>query len=740
MPPGSIGAASLACIVTLLWQQQQPLPPTSPHALEQNDDVLSKNTTGFPMSMTKQGEQEHFEKQELQQVPQQLPQQQPPPPPQQQQRRRQQQRGRQEPLHHQRHWQSAEQQLLNAWEEGQGQPVDQGPVRELQSTWVAQRFSTEESDTDAPTLHSAEHAVDTGFEAVAEQQLEDGLQEAWLLRRNSSHLDPEPEQTQLVNAALAAVVCEQLIWLMVFLAGVCCCSQGQSLSRRCLSASSLRSLPSTPADSPPPSPASVGALPPSLVFEGEEADVTKAELPAAAATAALEEVLAKTAKDEASVLDELVKNSRGGVEERFTKPEPEVERLDSGVGLARSDSKLSVASGTSRAPAVPSFVASAVHAVEPPLVILGCGTGGIDEMRALIDDSDASVQWGYLKFALGQGTFRRQKLLFLHVNGKSCPSLARGMANQHTSWVQNCLCGSGQGSLGPKGSSAKLEVRSKEEVTKDALLSRVDFLVSDDLGEHSVQWTLRDYEEQIQEASRRVALDEKPGRRVPGHQSSLLFSKGRDALKAVGSAEGPWNWVLMRPDAEALPLVAGGGGSLEEMQESLRDHQQEVLAGLLRMTFGEGRLRRSKHVLVFSVGSAAPPVARGKLSLVRAKVEKAISEFVHISCVLELASAEDLTLEAVIDKVRKAAHIDDEVLDGDTARRQLWTLDAFRQAQREERCRAAASSRLARFAALPVREAIDLLHADESLNWALFGLKAASPRLQASPRGQGRSQ
>eukprot|EP00411_Alexandrium_monilatum_P104277 CAMPEP_0175786638 /NCGR_PEP_ID=MMETSP0097-20121207/79943_1 /TAXON_ID=311494 /ORGANISM="Alexandrium monilatum, Strain CCMP3105" /LENGTH=690 /DNA_ID=CAMNT_0017097579 /DNA_START=44 /DNA_END=2116 /DNA_ORIENTATION=- len=690
MPPGSIGAASLACIVTLLWQQQQPLPPTSPHALEQNDDVLSKNTTGFPMSMTKQGEQEHFEKQELQQVPQQLPQQQPPPPPQQQQRRRQQQRGRQEPLHHQRHWQSAEQQLLNAWEEGQGQPVDQGPVRELQSTWVAQRFSTEESDTDAPTLHSAEHAVDTGFEAVAEQQLEDGLQEAWLLRRNSSHLDPEPEQTQLVNAALAAVVCEQLIWLMVFLAGVCCCSQGQSLSRRCLSASSLRSLPSTPADSPPPSPASVGALPPSLVFEGEEADVTKAELPAAAATAALEEVLAKTAKDEASVLDELVKNSRGGVEERFTKPEPEVERLDSGVGLARSDSKLSVASGTSRAPAVPSFVASAVHAVEPPLVILGCGTGGIDEMRALIDDSDASVQWGYLKFALGQGTFRRQKLLFLHVNGKSCPSLARGMANQHTSWVQNCLCGSGQGSLGPKGSSAKLEVRSKEEVTKDALLSRVDFLVSDDLGEHSVQWTLRDYEEQIQEASRRVALDEKPGRRVPGHQ--------------------------------------------------LRDHQQEVLAGLLRMTFGEGRLRRSKHVLVFSVGSAAPPVARGKLSLVRAKVEKAISEFVHISCVLELASAEDLTLEAVIDKVRKAAHIDDEVLDGDTARRQLWTLDAFRQAQREERCRAAASSRLARFAALPVREAIDLLHADESLNWALFGLKAASPRLQASPRGQGRSQ
>lgn len=352
-------------------------------------------------------------------------------------------------------------------------------------------------------------------------------------------------------------------------------------------------------------------------------------------------------------------------------------------------------------------------------------------MRELIDDEDSAVQWGYLKFTVGMGTFRRQKLIFLHINGNKCPRLARGIANEHTPWVHNCLCSSGQGSVGPKGSSGKIEVRSKEEVTKENLFSRAgSILVGDSLGDHSVKWTLRDYEEQITEASHAAGLEEKPGRRLPGHQSSLLFSQGRDALQAVGSADGAWNWVLLRPEAEALPVVAGGLGSLDEMRECLQEHQDEVLAGLLRMSFGEGRLRRSKHALVFAVGSRAGAVARGKLGPVRAKVDKAVSEFVHISCTMEVFGTEDLTLEAVIDKVRKAAHIDYEVLERDSAKRQLWTADAFRQAMHEERRKVVAKTRAARMASVPVREAVDLLHSDESLNWALFGL-APTQRAQA---------
>jgi len=208
-----------------------------------------------------------------------------------------------------------------------------------------------------------------------------------------------------------------------------------------------------------------------------------------------------------------------------------------------------------------------------------------------------------------------------------------------------------------------------------------------------------------------------------GRRSSHHFSEGREALKAVGAQDGPWNWVLLRPEPPALPLVGGGVGSLDEMVECLGQHDQEVLTGVLRMSFGSGRLRRVKHLLVVAIGARTPTVTRGRLGPARAKVEKALAEFVHISCALEVTGIKDLTLEAVIEKVRMACRIDDEVLSHDNPGRKMWTADAFRQALLEERRKVVAEARLARLSKLPIREAVELVHSDENLNWALFGLR-----------------
>jgi len=362
----------------------------------------------------------------------------------------------------------------------------------------------------------------------------------------------------------------------------------------------------------------------------------------------------------------------------------------------------------------------------PPLRVLGSGSGGIDEMHDLLDDEDASVQWAFLKFELGSGAFRRSKQLFLHINGAQAPAMARGRANQYTPAVQNYLRSPATNGAGSKGFHASLTVQSKEEVTTEQLLSRVmSFLVSDDLGDHSVQWMLKEYEDQIREASKNSGSDGgRAGRNIPGHDSRALFTGGREALQALRDPEGSWNWMLLRPDPQSLPLVSGGVGSIEEMRECLAEHEDEVLAGLLRMSFGDGRLRRTKHVLVLAVGRRAGPVARGRIASARKPLERALAEFVHISCTMEVASSEDLTLEEVIDRVRRAAHIDDEVLEGDSAGRQLISADAFRKALAEERRAAATQSagRSNRYANLPVKDVLGLLHADSRLNWALFGL------------------
>jgi len=358
---------------------------------------------------------------------------------------------------------------------------------------------------------------------------------------------------------------------------------------------------------------------------------------------------------------------------------------------------------------------------------------GINEMRPFLEDN--MVQWSLLRFDFGEGAFKRQKILFLHINGELCPAIPRGKANELTAEVKQLLRGEG----GKDPIHASLEIKRGEDATAAYVLERVAryFNVDEKTDANPVAWLLKEYERQIKEASgskgAKLGGDGDPtgrGRRIPGHESAKLFTNGRDALKAVGEPVGPWNWVFVRPDAKSLELVDGGTDSVDGMRECATVHNDAVLFGLLRMGFGEGRLRRTKYVFVQSNGTKVSPVLRGRAGAAKPAMQDAMAQFAVVSVFLELSEPQDLKLEDVIDRVRRAAIIDDDVIDKDEACKSAFSVEAFRKALAEDQAVATEMRGDAikgkppkPNSTLSVKEAVTLLRRtpDAPLNWALFG-------------------
>merc|ERR1719296_397214 len=110
-------------------------------------------------------------------------------------------------------------------------------------------------------------------------------------------------------------------------------------------------------------------------------------------------------------------------------------------------------------------------------------------------------------------------------------------------------------------------------------------------------------------------------------------------------------------------------------------------------------------------------------------MEKALAEFVSISCVIEM-QIEDITKEAIIERVRRSAHIDDAVIEADKPDQKHHAAAFTREAPREGNSAVAPAKGRSReeFKTLSAKEAIKLMHADASLNWGLFGIEETGLR------------
>jgi len=187
-------------------------------------------------------------------------------------------------------------------------------------------------------------------------------------------------------------------------------------------------------------------------------------------------------------------------------------------------------------------------------------------------------------------------------------------------------------------------------------------------------------------------------------------------------------------DPQGLPLANGGSGSVEEMREFLSQNQDQVLSGLLRLGFGTGRLRRTKHALVHWVGERVAAVSRGRLLARRPDMERALGAGLACSVSIEVTCLEDLTLEVIIERVRRASILDDDVVGRDSPQQNVFSVESFREALREEQSRkpaqeaAGSPERSATtWAARDVEDVVALVHSpDGPLTWALFGPRDAS--------------
>jgi len=188
-----------------------------------------------------------------------------------------------------------------------------------------------------------------------------------------------------------------------------------------------------------------------------------------------------------------------------------------------------------------------------------------------------------------------------------------------------------------------------------------------------------------------------------------MITNGRDALKEVAEKEGRWNWVLVGPNPDVLPLVGGGSGSVEEMRECLAKQEAEQKAekqfanfyGLLRLRFGSGRMGRTKYVFVqasrfdenapqeeeetaarpgLKRGNTMSAVRHGQAMSQRGAMEKALLEFVHFAAKIEATSLDDLVIGNVIEKVQKVSTADADLL---TMESYLIACEEFRAAHPE---------------------------------------------------------
>merc|ERR1711933_210873 len=149
---------------------------------------------------------------------------------------------------------------------------------------------------------------------------------------------------------------------------------------------------------------------------------------------------------------------------------------------------------------------------------------------------------------------------------------------------------------------------------------------------------------------------------------------GEEALKHVKSPTGPFNWVLFRPNANKLDLFNAGGEGVDEMLSWLQE--TEVLYGLIRMGFGEGQFLRQKWISVWWRGDQVKPLKMGPLVALQ---DKSLKNVDPVSVTVLAQQMEEISLEIIIEKVKKAS-----IIDGDTSDASAFSMSAYLAALKAE--------------------------------------------------------
>jgi len=362
------------------------------------------------------------------------------------------------------------------------------------------------------------------------------------------------------------------------------------------------------------------------------------------------------------------------------------------------------------------------------LQLVAAGELGINEMQKCIDDGDDSIMWALVNVMVGSGSLRRSRTIFLHINGINCPLTgpkSKTRINEYTNDARTMM-----------GALHLPEIRAerKTDITVSNVLERMKKFIVQDSAEFSLDWIVKDYEDRLHQ-KRELIMKERAGSTtapltflIPSHDSGTTFENGRAALKSATT--GPQNWIFWTsaPAPRNMQVVGGGLGCVSEMSEFLSMHQNKVMFGLIRMEFGDGRLKREKFVFVHAVGENFGVEAKAKSREDMPKMKRLAEEFAQISVEMQVKDPCELTDKEVVQQVLKASIIDKDSVAGDTGLREMCTVEYFRETVRRKRedavqaeiMNGAESRTTSSLVESTWEEVVKLVHNEGGPDWAVF--------------------
>lgn len=270
-----------------------------------------------------------------------------------------------------------------------------------------------------------------------------------------------------------------------------------------------------------------------------------------------------------------------------------------------------------------------------------------------------------------------------------------------------------------------------DECHVDTVLSKVAKYFATDHSAGEDPLTLKElqleYEKQVKQDQAKAAKDLK---RKTARDFERDF-KNKEILDFVHHPSGPFNWALFKPKKKSMrtselanaklgqiaSFVNAGSLSVNEMMEDIKDDQ--VLGGILRMGFGSGTFRRTKHIAIFWSGEEVSAVQRGAYNAKKKRLMELLKPYAFT---YTAQHKDELTVSHLIDIVHKKLVVDGTTESG----HDLFSEDAFYEALGEE-MRANADffgdddDRVAK--ELTPKQAVRKLKKYEGVNWVLLGLK-----------------
>lgn len=120
----------------------------------------------------------------------------------------------------------------------------------------------------------------------------------------------------------------------------------------------------------------------------------------------------------------------------------------------------------------------------------------------------------------------------------------------------------------------------------------------------------------------------------------------------MAKEDGSWDWALVGPDPETLPITGGGSVGLEELHGAAVGHANSF--GLLRLHFGTGSSARCKWVFLHVCVASMAVKERGQAMAIEPKMHKAIHAIRSFSARVQLLSQADCTVEWIVDQLQGA--------------------------------------------------------------------------------------